>query len=213
MIYDYKVKTAKGGELDLSEYKGKVIMIVNTATGCGFTPQYAPIEQMYKDYHEQGLEILDIPCNQFGGQAPGSDDEIHEFCTLHYNTTFPQMKKADVNGENELPLYTYLKAQKGFEGFGEHKLSALLADKLGGDGFMTDLFELEKLRPLIDDALAKQFIEVKREKKRQLAELIRAASSGLPYSLPASADLAESEADDADNYLDDIDDEKEEIEG
>ena len=130
MIYDYKVKTAKGGELDLSEYKGKVIMIVNTATGCGFTPQYAPIEQMYKDYHEQGLEILDIPCNQFGGQAPGSDDEIHEFCTLHYNTTFPQMKKADVNGENELPLYTYLKAQKGFKGFGEHKLSALLADML-----------------------------------------------------------------------------------
>ena len=130
MIYDYKVKTAKGGELDLSEYKGKVIMVVNTATGCGFTPQYAPIEQMYKDYHEQGLEILDIPCNQFGGQAPGSDDEIHEFCTLHYNTTFPQMKKADVNGENELPLYTYLKAQKGFKGFGEHKLSALLADML-----------------------------------------------------------------------------------
>ena len=130
MIYDYKVKTAKGGELDLSEYKGKVIMIVNTATGCGFTPQYAPIEQMYKDYHEQGLEILDIPCNQFGGQAPGSDDEIHEFCTLHYNTTFPQMKKADVNGENELPLYTYLKAQKGFEGFGEHKLSSLLAEML-----------------------------------------------------------------------------------
>ena len=123
MIYDYKIKKSNGEELDLKDLKGKVIMVVNTATGCGFTPQYAPIEEMYKKYHDKGLEILDIPCNQFGGQAPGSDDEIHEFCTLHYNTTFEQMKKADVNGENELPLYTYLKSVKGFEGFpdGQHK--------------------------------------------------------------------------------------------
>lgn len=119
MIYDQTITTGSGETLDLADYKGKVIMVVNTATGCGFTPQYEPIEQMYKDYHDKGLEILDIPCNQFGGQAPGTDDEIHEFCTLHYNTTFPQMKKADVNGENELPLYTYLKSQKGFEGFGK----------------------------------------------------------------------------------------------
>jgi len=113
MIYDYTLKTGKGVELNLSDYTGKVILVVNTATGCGFTPQYAPIEQLYRDYHDQGLEIVDIPCNQFGGQAPGSDDEIHKFCTVHYNTTFPQMKKADVNGANELPLYTYLKSQKG----------------------------------------------------------------------------------------------------
>lgn len=126
MIYDYELKTRTGEMLKLSELKGKVILIVNTATGCGFTPQYEPIEKLYKDYHDQGLEILDIPCNQFGGQAPGTDDEIHEFCTLHYNTTFPQMKKADVNGENELPLYTYLKSVKGFEGFDEHELKALL---------------------------------------------------------------------------------------
>ncbi len=126
MIYDFELTTGKGGTLKLSDYKGKVILIVNTATGCGFTPQYAPIEQMYKDYHDKGLEIVDIPCNQFGAQAPGSDDEIHEFCTLHYNTTFPQMKKADVNGENELPLYTYLKSQKGFEGFDEHELKSIL---------------------------------------------------------------------------------------
>ena len=92
MIYDFAVTTGKGAQLNLSDYKGKVILVVNTATGCGFTPQYAPIEQLYKDYHNQGLEILDIPCNQFGGQAPGTDDEIHEFCTLHFNTTFPQMK-------------------------------------------------------------------------------------------------------------------------
>ncbi|MBR1702549.1 MAG: glutathione peroxidase [Lachnospiraceae bacterium] len=119
MIYDYTVTTGTGEELKLADYKGKVILVVNTATGCGFTPQYEPIEQLYKDYHEKGLEILDVPCNQFGAQAPGTDEEIHEFCTLHYNTTFPQMKKADVNGENELPLYTYLKSQQGFAGFGE----------------------------------------------------------------------------------------------
>lgn len=130
MIYDYKITTGKGETINLSDYKGKVIMIVNTATGCGFTPQYEPIEKMYRDYHDKGLEIVDIPCNQFGAQAPGTDDEIHQFCTLHYNTTFPRMKKADVNGENELPLYTYLKSQKGFEGFGEHQLSALLSDML-----------------------------------------------------------------------------------
>ena len=125
-IYDFTVITGKGEELNLADYRGKVILVVNTATGCGFTPQYAPIEQLYKDYHDQGLEILDIPCNQFGGQAPGTDDEIHEFCTMHFNTTFPQMKKADVNGENELPLYTWLKSQKGFEGFQEHEYKELL---------------------------------------------------------------------------------------
>lgn len=118
-IYDLKVSRANGSELSLKEYEGKVILIVNTATGCGFTPQYAPIEEMYKKYHDKGLEILDIPCNQFAGQAPGSDEEIHEFCTLHYNTTFEQMKKSDVNGENEIPLFTYLKSKKGFESFGK----------------------------------------------------------------------------------------------
>ena len=111
MIYDYSIATGTGEELNLADYKGKVIMVVNTATGCGFTPQYAPIEQMYRDYHDQGLEILDIPCNQFGGQAPGTDDEIHEFCTMTYNTTFPRFAKSEVNGENELPLYTFLKSQ------------------------------------------------------------------------------------------------------
>ena len=126
MIYDFKIKKSDGEDLNLSDYKGKVIMVVNTATGCGFTPQYAPIEDMYKKYHDKGLEILDIPCNQFGNQAPGSDEEIHDFCTLHYNTTFEQMKKADVNGENELPFYTYLKAQKGFEGFPEGQYKEMM---------------------------------------------------------------------------------------
>ena len=118
MFYDYTVLTRKGEEFKLSNLKGKVVLVVNTATGCGFTPQYAPIEQLYQDYHDQGLEILDIPCNQFGGQAPGTDDEIHAFCTLNYKTTFPQMKKSEVNGPNESPLFAYLKSKQGFKGFG-----------------------------------------------------------------------------------------------
>ena len=119
MIYDYEVTTGTGETLSLADYKGKVILIVNTATGCGFTPHYKDIEAMYEKYHDQGLEVLDVPCNQFAGQTPGTDDEIHEFCTLRYHTQFPQMKKSDVNGENALPLFTFLKSRKGFEGFGK----------------------------------------------------------------------------------------------
>ncbi len=118
-IYDYSVKNAQGEDVSLENYKGKVLLVVNTATGCGFTPQYKDLEDMYEKYHDKGLEILDIPCNQFAGQTPGTDEEIHEFCTLKYNTQFPQMKKSDVNGENALPLFEYLKSQKGFEGFGK----------------------------------------------------------------------------------------------
>ena len=140
-FYDYTITAANGNEVKMADLAGKVVMVVNTATGCGFTPQYEPIEQMYRDYHDKGLEILDIPCNQFGQQAPGTDEEIHEFCTLHYNTTFPQMKKSDVNGENELPLYTFLKSEKTFEGFGKGLAAAGLSlavkkmnkDAKGGD--------------------------------------------------------------------------------
>ena len=130
-VYDYSVFTPKGEEVKLSAFKGKVLVIVNTATGCGFTPQYEQLESMYEKYHDKGLEIIDIPCNQFGGQAPGSDDEIHEFCALHFNTAYDQFKKSDVNGANELPLYTFLKSQKGFEGFDEHKITPILVDLLG----------------------------------------------------------------------------------
>ena len=118
-FYDYSVKDAKGSDVSMKEYEGKVVLVVNTATGCGFTPQYKDLEAMYEKHHGQGLEIVDVPCNQFAGQTPGTDEEIHEFCTLKYNTQFPQMKKSDVNGENALPLFTYLKSQKGFEGFGK----------------------------------------------------------------------------------------------
>ncbi len=117
-FYDYKVTDRKGNEIPLSDYAGKVVMVVNTATGCGFTPQYKEIEEMYEKYHDRGFEIIDVPCNQFAGQTPGTDEEIHEFCTLKYKTQFEQMKKSDVNGENALPLFTFLKSEKGFEGFG-----------------------------------------------------------------------------------------------
>ena len=100
-LYDLKVVTRDDKEISLDIMKGKVLLIVNTATGCGFTPQYEALEELYKKYHEKGLEILDFPCNQFGHQAPGSDDEIHQFCQAKYQTTFDQFKKIDVNGEEE----------------------------------------------------------------------------------------------------------------
>lgn len=111
-IYDYNVKTLNGDDFSLSNYKGKVLLIVNTATGCGFTPQYDGLQGLYDKYKAKGLEILDFPCNQFAGQAPGSDEEIHSFCTGRYGITFTQFAKIDVNGKTEHPLYTYLKNQK-----------------------------------------------------------------------------------------------------
>ena len=112
-IYGFKVLDSKGNEVSLSQYKGKVLLIVNTATGCGFTPQYEGLEKLYEEYRDKGFEILDFPCNQFGHQAPGSDSEIQEFCTLRYHTTFPRFKKINVNGKDEIPLYKWLKEQKG----------------------------------------------------------------------------------------------------
>ncbi|MBQ1838038.1 MAG: glutathione peroxidase [Ruminococcus sp.] len=110
-FYDFTVKTRRGEDFDLSTLRGKAVLVVNTATGCGFTPQYKGLEALYERYHERGLEILDFPCNQFNNQAPGSDEEIHQFCTLRYKTQFDQMKKIEVNGENESPLYTFLKRE------------------------------------------------------------------------------------------------------
>ncbi|SDA18420.1 glutathione peroxidase [Ruminococcus sp. YE71] len=112
-LYDINVIDRKGNEVSLGEYKGKVLLIVNTATGCGFTPQYEGLEKLYLECRDKGFEILDFPCNQFGNQAPGSDEEITQFCTLRYNTTFPRFKKIEVNGENESPLYTFLKKEQG----------------------------------------------------------------------------------------------------
>jgi len=116
-IYDFKVKNDEGQDVSLSDYKGKVLLIVNTATRCGFTPQYKELEALYEKYRSEGLEILDFPCNQFGQQAPGTIQEIHQFCSANFDIQFPQFDKIEVNGANEHPLYTWLKAQKGFGGF------------------------------------------------------------------------------------------------
>lgn len=118
-VYDFSVKDRKGNAVSLSEYRGKVLLIVNTATGCGFTPHYTPLEAMYKDFKDDGFEILDFPCNQFANQAPGDEEEIHQFCTLKFGTDFPQFAKIDVNGETADPLFAFLATEKPFEGFGK----------------------------------------------------------------------------------------------
>jgi glutathione peroxidase len=110
-IYDFTVLDVKKQPVSLADYKGKVLLVVNTATGCGFTPQYEALENLYKKYAEQGLVVLDFPCNQFGQQAPGTEDEIVSFCQLKYNVSFPQFAKIDVNGENASPVFEYLKSQ------------------------------------------------------------------------------------------------------
>ncbi len=125
-VYDFTVKDRKGNEVNLSAYEGKVLLIVNTATGCGFTPHYEPLEQMYREYKDQGFEILDFPCNQFANQAPGNDDEIHEFCTVKFGTEFPQFAKIDVNGETADPLFAFLATEKPFAGFGKGLKNAAL---------------------------------------------------------------------------------------
>lgn len=112
-IYDFKMKNADDEEVDFQQYKGKVLLIVNTATGCGFTPQYKGLQKLYDKYNAQGFEIIDFPCNQFAHQAPGTNKEIVEFCQLKYHTTFPQFAKIEVNGDEEAPIYTFLKSQKG----------------------------------------------------------------------------------------------------
>ena len=118
-VYDFTVKDRSGNDVSLKDYEGKVLLIVNTATGCGFTPHYEPLEAMYKDFRDKGFEILDFPCNQFANQAPGSEDEIHEFCTMKFGTEFPQFAKIDVNGDSADPLFEYLAKEIPFEGFGK----------------------------------------------------------------------------------------------
>ncbi len=125
-IYDFKVKAQNGSEVSLSDYRGKVLIIVNTATGCGFTPQYDELQDMYELHQKDGLEILDFPCNQFANQAPGSDEEIHSFCTGRYGITFPQFSKIDVLGENADPLYKYLSENTTFCGFGKSPMALIV---------------------------------------------------------------------------------------
>ena len=116
-VYDFTVKGLNNEDVSLKDYSGKVLLIVNTATKCGFTPQYKELQALYEKYQARGFEVLDFPCNQFGEQAPGTNEEIHDFCTGTYNTTFAQFAKIDVNGENEAPIFKFLKEKQGFKGF------------------------------------------------------------------------------------------------
>ncbi|MBQ7897388.1 MAG: glutathione peroxidase [Clostridia bacterium] len=135
-IYDFKVKKRDGSEVSLSDYKGKVLLIVNSATGCGFTPQYEELQRLYDEFNKDGLEILDFPCNQFGEQAPGSDEEIHSFCTGRFGITFPQFAKVDVLGDNADPLFKHLSENTEFGGFGMSPMSVMMnsiAKKMDSD--------------------------------------------------------------------------------
>lgn len=130
-IYDFTVKKRDGSEESLSRYQGKVLLIVNSATACGFTPQYEELEEIYRTYKDKGFEILDFPCNQFGEQAPGTDEEINSFCTLKFGIEFPQYSKIDVNGEKAIPLYQWLTENTKFEGFDKlHPLGTILNQML-----------------------------------------------------------------------------------
>ncbi len=129
-IYDFKLKDDVGQDVSMADYKGKVLLIVNTATRCGFTPQYKELEALYEKYRANGFEILDFPCNQFGEQAPGTIQEIHEYCMVNFSIQFPQFDKIDVNGSNESPLYTYLKSQKGFGGFDSNDQRGKFMDEM-----------------------------------------------------------------------------------
>ncbi len=126
-IYDFTVKAQDGNEVSLADYKGKVLLVVNTATGCGFTPQYDELQDIYDALKDKGFEILDFPCNQFGEQAPGDDEEIHSFCTGRYGITFPQFSKVDVNGENAIPLFKWLTGNTSFGGFGNSPMALMMA--------------------------------------------------------------------------------------
>lgn len=125
-IYDFKVKAQDGSEVSLADYRGKVLLIVNTATGCGFTPQYDELQKIYDELKDKGFEILDFPCNQFGSQAPGDDGEIHSFCTGRFGITFPQFSKVEVNGENAIPLFKWLTDNTEFQGFGKSPMALMM---------------------------------------------------------------------------------------
>ena len=131
-IYDFKMTNNKGEEIDFSKYKGKVLLVVNTATGCGFTPQYKGLQAMYDKYKDKGFEILDFPCNSFLFQAPGSDEKIDNFCTLKYNTTFERFTKSKVNGKDANPVYKYLTSKEsGFPGKIKWNFTKFLIDRNG----------------------------------------------------------------------------------
>lgn len=130
-IYDFKVKNNMDEEVNLDKFKGKVVLIINSATKCGFTPQYDQLQDLYEKYKDEGFEILDFPCNQFANQAPGTIEEIVSFCDTTYGISFPIFSKVEVNGDNAHPLFKHLTSQKGFAGFDEeHELTPVLKKML-----------------------------------------------------------------------------------
>ena len=149
-VYDFTVKDNKGNNVSLSEFKGKVLLIVNTATRCGLTPQYEGLENLYRQYKDRGFEILDFPCNQFLAQAPGTAEEIDSFCTLKFNTKFPRFAKIKVNGKDAAPLYKYLKQQK--PGRIEWNFAKFLIDR---NGEVVDRFASTAKPETITEAIGK----------------------------------------------------------
>ena len=175
-VYDFTVLDNEGNEVSLEKYTGKVLLIVNTATRCGFTKQYDGLEDLYKTYKDQGFEILDFPCNQFGNQAPESDEEIDSFCALNFGTSFDRFKKIDVNGENADPLFSYLATEKPFKGFGKgiknlalDKFAKLNNNKFGDKAYIKWNFTkflidrqgnvIERFEPTVDMDIVKQKVQ------------------------------------------------------
>lgn len=179
-IYDYNVKAQDGTDVSLEDYQGKVLLIVNTATGCGFTPQYSELQQIYDEFHAKGLEILDFPCNQFANQAPGSDEEIHNFCTGRFGIKFPQFAKIDVNGDNAIPLYRWLQENSTFNGFGGGAMSLILrpvAKKMDADyknnskiKWNFTKFLIDRTGNLIERFEPTQGMKIVREKVQEVIE-------------------------------------------
>lgn len=141
--FDYSVTKQDGTKESLQDFSGKVLLVVNTATGCGFTPQYEDLERIYSEYHDKGFEILDFPCNQFANQAPESDEEINSFCSLKFNTAFPRFKKLEVNGDGADPLFRDLATEAPFKGFGSgikakalEKFAKANAKKFGDEAYI-----------------------------------------------------------------------------
>ena len=159
-VYDLTVKNNRGEDISLGDYRGKVLLIVNTATRCGLTPQYEGLEALYERYRERGFEILDFPCNQFAFQAPGSDDKIDAFCKSRYDTKFPRFAKIKVNGSDEAPLYTYLKSKK--EGRIKWNFTKFL---IGADGEVKERFEPTQTPDKIEGTIER---ELKGSKKQEL---------------------------------------------
>lgn len=152
-VYDYEYTSIENEPVKMSEYQGKVLLIVNTASKCGFTPQYEGLEALYEKYKERGLEIIGFPCNQFMEQEPGSEKEIAEFCTIRYGVTFPLSQKVDVRDETAIPLYKYLTEQKGFEGLGKGVKAKAFAAMLKArykDGFHDNQIKWNFTKFLID---------------------------------------------------------------